>query len=267
MKFFFRRCLSTSSIPWSKKVQNDQKLKSRGSCLVLCFFCNAFISWRATAPQIRMSDLMVFFENLDGRSNREGKHLKRNTQQQTAEKSKTFQVTKTLALTLLRHWCQASITFFAYILKRQCHDNRWFLAVILCGVGKNNGGHKARPRRTTVARGKRHFLDWAWQVKLFARLTELSWCDVRDTCVSSRLFFLAQKSAKKHWKSWHCPFFKDRSKIYSQDTLALSLLQSVSRLGRSPTSSNAAALIFRVSVLFFEAKSHLHFVFAFTQQR
>ena len=39
------------------------------------------------------------------------------------------------------------------------------------------------------------------------------------------------------------------------------------RLGRSPTSSNAAALIYRVSILFFEAKSHLHFVFAFTQQR
>ena len=38
-------------------------------------------------------------------------------------------------------------------------------------------------------------------------------------------------------------------------------------LGRSPTSSKAAALIFRVSVLFFEAKSHLHFVLAFTQQR
>ena len=37
-------------------------------------------------------------------------------------------------------------------------------------------------------------------------------------------------------------------------------------LGRSPTSSNAAALIFRVSVLIFEAKSHLHFVLAFTQQ-
>ena len=38
-------------------------------------------------------------------------------------------------------------------------------------------------------------------------------------------------------------------------------------LGRSPTSSHAEALIFRVSVLFFEAKSHLHFVLAFTQQR
>ena len=40
-----------------------------------------------------------------------------------------------------------------------------------------------------------------------------------------------------------------------------------SLLGRSPTSSNAAALIFCVSIPFFEAKSHLHFVFAFTQQR
>ena len=28
---FHRRCLSTSSIPWCKKVKNDQKLKSRGS--------------------------------------------------------------------------------------------------------------------------------------------------------------------------------------------------------------------------------------------
>ena len=44
-------------------------------------------------------------------------------------------------------------------------------------------------------------------------------------------------------------------------------LSQISMLGRSPTSSNAAALIFRVSVLFFEAKSHLHFDLAFTQQR
>ena len=27
---FHRRCLSTCSIPWCKKVENDQKLKSRG---------------------------------------------------------------------------------------------------------------------------------------------------------------------------------------------------------------------------------------------
>ena len=30
---FHRRCLSTFSISWCKKVKNDQKLKSRGSCL------------------------------------------------------------------------------------------------------------------------------------------------------------------------------------------------------------------------------------------
>ena len=30
---FHRKCLSTFSIPWCKKVKNDQKLKSRGSCL------------------------------------------------------------------------------------------------------------------------------------------------------------------------------------------------------------------------------------------
>ena len=30
---FHRRCVSTYSIPWCKKVKNDQKLKSRGSCL------------------------------------------------------------------------------------------------------------------------------------------------------------------------------------------------------------------------------------------
>ena len=30
---FHRRCVSTLSIPWCKKVENDQKLKSRGSCL------------------------------------------------------------------------------------------------------------------------------------------------------------------------------------------------------------------------------------------
>ena len=30
---FHRRCLSTFSIPWCKKVGNDHKLKSRGSCL------------------------------------------------------------------------------------------------------------------------------------------------------------------------------------------------------------------------------------------
>ena len=33
---FHRRCLSTSSIPWCKKVKNDQKLKSKGPALTLC---------------------------------------------------------------------------------------------------------------------------------------------------------------------------------------------------------------------------------------
>ena len=45
-------------------------------------------------------------------------------------------------------------------LKRQCHDNRWFLAAILCG--KNNGGHKARPQKTTISRGKMTFARFSW---------------------------------------------------------------------------------------------------------
>ena len=90
-----------------------------------------------------------------------------------------------------------------FLFKRQCHDNRWFLAAILCG--KNNGGHKTRPWKTTIAWGKQHFLDSAWAVKLFARLTELSWSDVRDTCTSSHHYLLAQKRARKYGISWHCP--------------------------------------------------------------
>ena len=49
----------------------------------------------------------------------------------------------------------------------------------------------------TFSGGKRHFLDSAWAVKLFARLTELLWSDVRETCASSRHFLLAQKKRKK----------------------------------------------------------------------
>ena len=30
--------------------------------------------------------------------------------------------------------------------------------------------------------------------------------DIRDTCASSSHFLFAQKSAKNHWISWHCPF-------------------------------------------------------------
>ena len=36
---FHRRCLSTSSVPWFKKVENDHKLKSRGSCLNCAIAC------------------------------------------------------------------------------------------------------------------------------------------------------------------------------------------------------------------------------------
>ena len=79
-------------------------------------------------------------------------------------------------------------------LKQQCHDNQWFLAAILCG---KNGGHKARPRKSTIARRKRHFLDSAWVVKLFTRLTEMSRSDFRDTCVSSRHFSSRKIKRKK----------------------------------------------------------------------
>ena len=82
-----------------------------------------------------------------------------------------------------------------YKLKRQCHDNRWFLAAILCG--KNNGCHRGRPRKTTISRGKPLLLNSFWAVKLFAQLTELSWSDVRDSCVGSRHLLLAQKKRKK----------------------------------------------------------------------
>ena len=50
---------------------------------------------------------------------------------------------------------------------------------------------------TRQGRGKRYLLDSAWVVKLFARLTKLSWSDVRDICVISRHCLLAQKKRKK----------------------------------------------------------------------
>ena len=50
---------------------------------------------------------------------------------------------------------------------------------------------------TRQGRGKRYLPDLAWAVKLFARLTELSWSDVRDICASSRHCLLAQKKAQK----------------------------------------------------------------------
>ena len=47
---------------------------------------------------------------------------------------------------------------------------------------------------TRQDRGKRHLLDTSSAAKLFVWLTELSWSDVRDTCVSSRHFLPAQKT-------------------------------------------------------------------------
>ena len=46
---------------------------------------------------------------------------------------------------------------------------------------------------TRQGRGKRYLLDSAWAVKLFTRLIELSWSDVRDICASSRHCLLTQK--------------------------------------------------------------------------
>ena len=37
LRKFHRKCLSTFSLPWCKKVENDQKLKSRGSFIKLEF--------------------------------------------------------------------------------------------------------------------------------------------------------------------------------------------------------------------------------------
>ena len=45
-------------------------------------------------------------------------------------------------------------------------------------------------------RGKRHLLDLAWPVKLFARLTELSWSDVRDICANNTIFCSCKNAQK-----------------------------------------------------------------------
>ena len=100
-------------------------------------------------------------------------------------------------------------------LKRQCHDNPWFLAAILCW--ENNGGHKARPQKTTISQGKQHFLDSAWAVKLFARPSKLSWSDVLDTLrKESALFPRANKAQKNHWLSWHHVFNLKNSDRFSR---------------------------------------------------
>ena len=60
-------------------------------------------------------------------------------------------------------------------------------------MGKNNGGHKARPQKTTIARGKLHLLDSAGAVKLFARLTEL----MSETLARAVAIFCSRKKAQK----------------------------------------------------------------------
>ena len=90
---------------------------------------------------------------------------------------------------------ESSIALARLNLKRQCQDNRWFFGShfvwgkIMAAVRQGRG-------KRQLFKKKRHLLDSAWPVKLLARLIELSWSDVRDTCASSRRFLLAQKSAK-----------------------------------------------------------------------
>ena len=69
-------------------------------------------------------------------------------------------------------------------------------------VGKNNGDHKGRPRKTTFSRRKRLvFGRWS---------SSRGWlsCHGLMSATLARavaIFLLTQKSAKSHWISWHCP--------------------------------------------------------------
>ena len=70
------------------------------------------------------------------------------------------------------------------------------------------------------------------------------------------------------WLSEEERKFHARAHTYACCPRAMEKLSIILRgFGRRLTSSNAAALIFRNSKLFFEAKSHVRFVLAFTQQR
>ena len=60
-------------------------------------------------------------------------------------------------------------------------------------MGKNNGGHKARPRKTTIARGKRPLLDSAGAVKPFARQMEL----ISATFARAVAIFCSRKNSAK----------------------------------------------------------------------
>ena len=71
-------------------------------------------------------------------------------------------------------------------------------------AGKNNGGHKARLQKTNIARGKRHFLDSAWPVKVLAADRAVMVRCPRHLREQSP-FSKYKKSAKNNWISWHCP--------------------------------------------------------------
>ena len=60
-------------------------------------------------------------------------------------------------------------------------------------MGKNNGGHKAWPRETTLARRIRRLLDSAGAVKLFARQTELMSATLAQAVA---IFYSRKKSAE-----------------------------------------------------------------------
>ena len=75
-------------------------------------------------------------------------------------------------------------------LKRQCHDNRWFLAAILC-AGKVMAASKGSPRKTTFSGGKRHLRDSTWA----ADRAVMVWCP-RHLREQSP-FLLTQKKRRK----------------------------------------------------------------------
>ena len=79
----------------------------------------------------------------------------------------------------------------------QCHDIKSVIFGSHFVWGKIMAATRQGRGKRHFPRGNRHFLDSAWAVKVFARLTELSLSDVRDTCASSRHFLLAQKKALK----------------------------------------------------------------------
>ena len=74
---FHRRCLSTSSIPWCKKVKNDQKLKSRGggSCLNVVMI---YSPTKGEHENCSSTFIEKFFSSLKVVRPREGRHRDRD---------------------------------------------------------------------------------------------------------------------------------------------------------------------------------------------